>query len=142
MVPKIFNTVSRFCMSNLTLKLLSLAVALSIWSFTAVSREVHYDLVIPVEMRNIPPGYRVAGDLRREVRFTLYGPSLLIDGARRSNPSIILNLRGTVPGKTIYSHLDSYLKLPEKIRVTRTSPATIEIELTRGQMLSPQGEQQ
>ena len=128
-------------MSNMTLKLLSLAVALSIWSFTAVSREIHYDLALPVEMRNIPPGYRVAGEMRREVNFTLYGPSLLIDGARRSNSKIILNMRGTIGGKTLYSHLDSYLKLPEGVKVTRISPASMEIEIVREQRPLAQGDQ-
>jgi len=141
MAPRIFNIISRFFTSNMTLKLLSVAVALSIWSFTAMSRKVHYDLTLPVEIRNIPPGFKVTGDQRRMIHFSLHGSSLLIDGARRSNTTIILNLRNAVDGKNLYSNLDSYLKLPEGISVTRISPATMEMILVREQNFPQQGDQ-
>jgi hypothetical protein len=142
MLPIIFIKTSRFFTSNITVKLLSLAVALSIWSFTAVSREINYDLVLPVELRNIPSGYKISGNQPREIHFTLHGSSLMIDGARRSNSTIILNLRGASAGRSHYAHLASYLKLPEGIKVTRISPATMEIELIREPVSSPQGDPQ
>lgn len=129
MAPAAFDTLYRFCLGNLTIKLLSLAVAVCIWSFAAISRETHYDLALPVELRNIPPGYRLAGPLPMEIRFTLTGPSILIDGARRSNSSMILNMRGSAPGPVIFSHLESNLKLPDGIHVTRISPASLELNL-------------
>jgi len=141
MVPAAFETIRRSCTRNLTLKLLSLAVALCIWSFTAISRETHSELTLPVELRSIPPGYVAGGEPPREIHVTLSGPSLLIDGARRSNTKVILNLRGAVPGKTLFSNLETYLKLPDGVRVTRISPATLEINLVRDQ-IRPQGDQQ
>ncbi|HEY3306919.1 MAG TPA: CdaR family protein [Desulfuromonadaceae bacterium] len=120
-----------YCLRNRSLRLLSLSVAICIWSFTAISREVHYDLVLPVELRNTPPGYELASPPPGETRVTLVGPSLLIDGARRSNTAIILNLRGISSGKTLFSHLETNLKLPDGIRVTRVSPAIIEIDLRK-----------
>ena len=140
MVPAVFDTIRRSCTRNLTLKLLSLAVALCIWSFTAISRETHFELTLPVELRNTPPGYEIGGQPPREIHFTLSGPSLLIDGARRSNATVILNLRGAVSGKTRFSNMESYLKLPDDIKVIRTSPATVEIDLIRKQILQPQGD--
>lgn len=142
MVPAPFDTAYRFCMRNLTLKLLSLAVAVCIWSFTAISRETHYDLALPVELRNIPPGYRLSGPLPREIRFTLTGPSILIDGARRSNSSLILNMRGAAPGRVIFSHLESNLKLPEGISVTRITPATLETDLVLNRSTISEGDPQ
>ncbi len=145
MSARVIETIKQVCTRNLSLKLLSLGVALCIWSFTAVSRESRYELTLPVELRNIPPGYMVSGQATGDIRFTLSGPSLLIDGARRSNATVILNLRGAaVPGKTLFSHLESYLKLPDGIRVIRISPASLEIDLIREQIPSPQqqGEQQ
>lgn len=138
------GTFTRFCTRNLSLKLLSLAVAFCIWSFTAVSRESRYELALPVELRNIPAGYVISGHQPGEIHVTLSGPSLLIDGVRRSNATVILTLRGAAaPGKTLFSHLESYLKLPDGIKVIRISPATLEINLIREQIpSSPQGEQQ
>ena len=136
------ETAKQFCTRNLSLRILSLGVAVCIWSFTAISREVRYDLVLPVELRNTPPGYALDIQPPREIRFTLSGPSILIDGARRSNAVLILNLRGISPGRTIFSHLETNLKLPEGINVTRISPAAIEINLTRAQTQYLEGDPQ
>jgi len=131
--------VKRRCTRNASLKILSLMLAVCIWSFTSLSRETRYELVLPVELRSVPPGYAVATPLPGEVHFTLTGPSLLIDGARRSNARVILSLRGARPGKTLFSHLETYLKLPEGIKVTRISPDMLEIGLVREQVNSDQG---
>lgn len=138
----VFETAKQFFKRNLALRILSLGVAICIWSFTAISREVRYDLVLPVELRNSPPGYELAVQPPREIRFTLSGPSILIDGVRRSNSVLILNLRGSSAGKTIFSHLETNLKLPEGISVTRISPAAIEINLIRAQTQFSEGDPQ
>lgn len=137
-----FASAKQFCTRNLSLRILSLGVAVCIWSFTAISREIRYDLVLPVELRNTPPGYALALQPPREIRFTLSGPSILINGARRSNAVLILNLRGISSGKTIFSHLETNLKLPEGISVTRISPASIEINLIREQTHFSEGDLQ
>lgn len=129
------------CTRNASLKILSLMLAVCIWSFTSLSRETRYELVLFVELRNTPPGYAVAPPLPGEMHFTLTGPSILIDGARRSNSRVILSLRGAKPGKILFSHLETNLKLPEGIKVTRISPATLEINLIRQQTISDQGVQ-
>ena len=131
--------VKHLCTRNWSLKLLSLMLAVCIWSFSSLSRETRYELILPLELRNTPPGYSVAAPLTGDVHFTLTGPSILIDGARRANSRLILSLRGAKPGKTLFSHLETYLKLPEGIKVTRTSPATLEIDLLREQTNSDQG---
>jgi hypothetical protein len=133
-------SIKRFCLRNPALRLLSLAVAVCIWSFTAISREARNDLVLPVELRNIPPGYGLAKQPPQEIRFTLSGPAILIDGARRANAAMIINLRGAGPGKTLFSNLETNLKIPEGIKVTRIYPAVLEIELTRIQTYPTQGE--
>jgi hypothetical protein len=138
----VFETAKRICARNLSLRILSLGVAVCIWSFTAFSRETHYDLVLPVELRNVPPGYELGSQPPREIRFTLSGPSILIDGARRFNAVLILNLRGANAGKTVFSHLEKNLKLPEGLTVTRTSPASVEIGLIRLKTQPSEGDPQ
>ena len=136
-----FAAVKRICKRNWCLKLLSLMLAICIWCFSSLSREMHYELVLPVELRNTPPGYSAAAPLPGEVHFSLAGPSILIDGARRANSRLTLSLQDAKPGKTLFTHLEADLKLPEGIKVTRISPATLEIELTREQKPTDKGAQ-
>jgi hypothetical protein len=142
MANSVADSVKRIVTANLKLKLLSLAVALCIWSFTALSREIRYELVLPVEVRNLPPGYELVTPSLPSVRFTLAGPSILMDGVRRSNTSLILNLRGVGPGRTVFGNLATWLKLSEGVKVTSVSPAAIEIEVRRYHSTVSEGDQQ
>lgn len=138
MAISILDVMRNFFTGNLMLKALSLLLALFIWSFTVITREARYELSLPVELRHTPPGYSLAAPAPREVHFTISGPYNMIEGARRSNPSVILSLRGAVaPGKTIFSHIESNLKLPDQVKVTRTSPASLEINLIRDHSPEP-----
>ncbi len=125
---------------NLTIKLLSIALAISVWGFTVISRESMHDLVLPVELQNIPSGYSPRNQNQGQVHFTITGPALLVKSAQESNSSLVLDLKNTTAGKTQFNNLEKYLKLPQSVRVTRVSPATMEIELFDTQINPTQGE--
>lgn len=139
------NTASKiihYCSNNLLLKILCLVLAICIWIFTAFSSELSCNLPLTVELRNIPVGYTVVSAPKRELLITVSGPSILIDGVQRANRNIILNMRNTKEGKTSFSSLDSYLKLPEGVKVIRISPATLEVELAAKKIIEQQGDSQ
>jgi len=124
------NTFKQFFIRNLTLKLLCLATAIFVWSLSSISRITNIELAIPLKLCNIPAGFIPSTPPPAAIDYTLSGPSVLIDGARRSNAAVILSLKGAArPGKTLFMNLESNLRLPEGIKVIRISPATLEIDL-------------
>lgn len=130
MISKSYGWIISTFKTNLALKLLSLALALSVWGFTAVSRESRQELALPVELVNIPSGCVPNMQQQGVVTFTLSGPAVWLRSAGKNNNRITLNLNtAAVPGKTVFSNLDKQLKLHESVRVTRTTPASLEIEL-------------
>lgn len=130
-----------FMTGNMRLKLLSLAVAFCIWSFMALSRESRYELSLPLQVRNVPNGYALAETPPAEIQFTLAGPYVLVESARRSNNAVILSLRGvSVPGRTAFSSLEANLKLPEGVKVIRTSPSLLTLDLIRKSTQQPEGD--
>lgn len=136
--PDIFR---QFCTRNLELKLLSLLVACCIWGLTSYSHRNHAELNLPVHLKNMPRGCALASQLPREIRFTLSGPSLLLEGARRSNAALMLDLQGSGPGTILFPHLEANLHLPDGIEVTRISPASLEISLIKAQKRYSEGDQ-
>ena len=141
MTASLFNFFKRFRMRNPELKFLSLMVAFCIWGLTSHSRETRYEINIPVKLTNIPKGYIVASQPAREIGLTLSGPSQLISSVRRSNTALVLNLQSANPGKTLFSHLETNLKLPEGINITRISPASLEICLIKAETKHHEGDQ-
>jgi hypothetical protein len=133
------GTVSRFLLKNLTLRLLCLALALSVWCLAAVWKKGESTLSLALRLTNIPPGYAVVGHVPSEVRVTLYGPLASIRTAKRANRTMVLDLAGAAaPGTTSFDHLENRLRLPEEIRATRVSPGRLELRLEPE--LTPQGD--
>lgn len=130
MTPLTANSVQRTYLRNLTLKLLSLALAFCVWSLATVSHHATVKISVPVRVSNIPPGFAIAGPLPAQVDITMEGPRNLVAMAKRTSRMVTLDLAGAAsPGTTLFSHLESQLSLPEGIRVLRTSPASLDIRL-------------
>lgn len=130
--------VKQFFTRNPVLKLLCLALALSVWLLSSSGRRIQVDVPLPVTLVDVPAGYAPHPAPPARISCTLSGPSILLDGALRSHPELKLSMAGAVaPGSTVFMHLESHLKLPEGISVVRISPATLEIHLTARQ--SPAG---
>jgi len=124
--PDTFTSLFR---RNFTIKLLSLALAILVWGFTVISRDSMHDLVLPVELQNIPTGYSPRNQTQNQVHFTITGPALFIKAAQDNNNSLTLDLKNTTAGKIQFSNLEKYLNLHQSVRVTRVSPSTMELEL-------------
>lgn len=135
------NTIKSLFRKNLTIKLLSLALAILVWGFSFISREYTHELVLPVELQNTPTGYSSRNLGQNEVRFTLTGPTLMVRSAQEHNNSLVLDLKNTSAGKTDFKNLEKHLNLHHSVRVTRVTPATMEIELFDTQIKPNQGEQ-
>lgn len=121
---------AQFITANLTLRLLSLALAICIWCISAASHPRQVRLTLPVRLDHLPPGYAVAGTPPAPVQVTLSGPLHLITGVARRTRVLPLDLEGAArPGTTSFTRLESCLELPEEVRVTRISPASLEIRL-------------
>jgi hypothetical protein len=124
------TTAKQLFTRNPTLKLLCLAMAVSVWCLSATSRRVQVDLSLPLKVVDIPMGYALSSTPPTAITYTLSGPSILVDGALRSNTQLKLSMAGAATqGKTAFMHLESYLKLPEGITIIRISPAALELNL-------------
>jgi hypothetical protein len=127
------TTVKQLFTRNLTLKLLCLAVAVSVWCLSSTSRRTQVELSLPLKVGDIPPGYTLSSTPPAVITYTLTGPSFLIAGMLRSNTEVKLSMAGAVkPGTTVFMHLESHLKLPEGVTVIRISPAALELNLEPG----------
>lgn len=130
MGSRAITTFKQFFTRNLMLKLLCLATAISVWCLSYISRVTCVDLSIPLKLCNIPAGFVPSSSPPAVIVYTLSGPSVMIDGARRTNTVVTLSMKGAArPGKTLFMNLESNLKLQEGIKVIRVSPATLEIKL-------------
>lgn len=116
---------------NLGLKALSLIMAVVIWFFVDVGKEMEISMAVPVRFESIPAGLFVAGAPPPPINVRLKGPKVALMKVRAERTILLLDLKGAGEGTTGFPGLESKIRLPEGVRITRITPAALEVRLTR-----------
>jgi YbbR domain-containing protein len=113
---------------NRTLKLFSLAFACGLWLFVNYGeRDAEKTLVVPVELRNLPPELLVLGKRVEYVDLRVSGPGTLL--SQLNSKRITLDLIGVRPGPSSFRINAELLSLPRGVKALRISPSVIDLEI-------------
>lgn len=116
---------------NGLIKLLSLAFALVLWFFVMGERKVEVGFTLPLELKNVPQGMVVVNEVPSQVEVRLSGPRTLLMNLSPRDVSISVDLVDLKPGLTSFKRLEERLNIPSGLKVTRLSPAFIDVKLER-----------
>ncbi len=117
---------------NLALKLLSLAIAFSIWFFVNFGeRDTEETLKVPLELRNIPAHLMIASPRVDFIDLRVSGPRALLGRIDRNRLAMMLDLGGVRPGPAVFRLDTDALSLPRGVKVQRITPAQVTLELER-----------
>jgi YbbR domain-containing protein len=117
---------------NLPLKLLSLAIAVSIWSFVNFGeRDTEETVRAPLELRNIPAHLMITSPRVDFVDLRVSGPRALLGRIDRDRLAISFELNGVRPGPAVFRIDPDALNLPRGVKVVRLTPAQVTLELER-----------
>ncbi|HTP66891.1 MAG TPA: CdaR family protein [Geobacteraceae bacterium] len=122
---KILETVTH----NLWLKALSLFLAAVLWVFVAAGREAETGFSLPVIYGNIPPGLAMVNRPPVRIDVRLAGPRIMLYRLDAERFPVCLDLKGAVAGRTVFPEVESKIRIPYGLRVTRVTPAAIEVIL-------------
>jgi hypothetical protein len=117
--------------NNLLLKLLSLSVALLLWLFVTYGRDTTLVLQVTPEIRQLRPGLAVAGELPPPVVLTVCGPKFQLHRLASLRLRLPLDLADAREGKVAFPDMERLVHLPAGVRITRISPATLELRLEK-----------
>ncbi len=113
-----------------TLKLFSLAFAFGLWLFVnAGERETEQTMLLPVELRNLPPQLIVMGPRVEFVDVRVSGPRTLL--SQLSSKKISLDLTGMRSGPSSFRVNTELLNLPRGVKLLRVTPSAISLEVAR-----------
>jgi YbbR domain-containing protein len=114
---------------NWVLKLLSLISALVLWFFVMGERKVEVGYAVPLELKNVPKGMIVTNEVPNLVEVRLSGPRTMLMNLSPKDISISVDLADLKPGLTTFKRLEERLSIPGGLKVTRLSPAFIDVQL-------------
>ena len=115
---------------NGTIKLISLALALILWFSITSKGKMEIALTVPLELKNIPSGMAVVGDVPGYLEVRLEGQErLLRDISTDKEVSGSLDLSLARDGENVVSVSPDDIKRPSGIAVTHLSPYEITVRL-------------
>jgi YbbR domain-containing protein len=124
------KTFKALFVQNATLKLFSVAFACGLWLLVnAGERDTEKTLLVPVELRNLPPQLVVIGQRVDFVDLRVSGPRTLL--GRLNSKRITLDLAGVRPGPSSFRITTDLLNLPRGVKVVRISPSVLTLEVAR-----------
>lgn len=114
---------------NWSLKLMSLLVAVLLWTFVVGQEKAEVGVSIPIEIVNLPPDLVIANDIPTSVELRVYGLRSIIKGVISRNTTKVIDLGNASPGVITIHLTPEDFSLPGGVKVTRIRPSTIELDI-------------
>ena len=121
-------------LNNLSLKLISLFFAATLWFYVTPiapkdTLEVNY--VLPLELKNIPPNMMTVGKIEERIGVRLKGGQGVIRDINPDKLSGNLDLSNASEGVRFYNLDPGNINVPSSIDVVRIEPKTIKIDMVK-----------
>jgi len=117
-------------LDNWGIKLVSLALALSLWFFITSKGKTEMTLTVPIELRNIPQDMAVVGDVAGSLEVRLQGQERLLRDITAAKKVVgVLDLSMTRIGENWVRLSPDDIKRPSGVAVTHMSLSEVKIRL-------------
>ena len=116
---------------NFGLKILSLALAITLWFFISARGVSEITLEVPIEYMNIPPGYEILKKDTDTVRVSLFGSEGVLRSIRPEDLRVYVDLKEARPGKGTFTIKKSNVKVPPVLTISNIRPSKVNIILDK-----------
>jgi YbbR domain-containing protein len=117
----------RALLRNWDLKLLALALAVSLWLFVVMAEKAEVVLPASLELHSLPAGLEVVGQRPERVEVQLTGLRTSLARLGSEEARVRLSLAGVRPGEVALRVLPEHLELPRGVTAVRISPAEVRV---------------
>jgi len=124
--------VRKLFLENWGIKLVSLVLSLALWYNVTSKGKTEMTLTVPLELRNIPQGMAVVGDVIKNLDVRLQGQERVLRDITSGKKVVgILDLSTAKAGENLMSIGPGDISAPSGVAVTRISPSEINVALER-----------
>ncbi len=110
---------------NWILKLISLALATMLWYFVVGEDQVDINMLVPIEILNLPTHLTISNQYKKEIEVTVRGPRSMIQELRNRNITRPVDLASAKSGTIVIKNDEKSIPLPRGITVQRWQPTNI-----------------
>ena len=121
----------QFLTQNVGLKFFSLLLAFAIWRIITSEDIAEVGFNIPLELRNMPEGVEVVGDIVNSVSVRIRASSKLIKRLSSADMFVAVDLSHSVLGEHTYPLTNGSVQAPVGVEVIRIIPTHVKLRLER-----------
>ncbi len=120
----------RLLFDNWAIKCISLVCAIMLWFYVTSTGKTEMTLTAPLELRNVPQGMTVVGDVTSTIEVRVQGQERVLgDSAFGKKVAGILDLSMTKEGENIVRISPDDIKRPDGVMVTHMSLSEVKVKL-------------
>ena len=97
---------------NWILKLVSLALATMLWYFVVGEDQVDINILVPIEILNLPSNLTISNQYKKDIEVTLRGARSMIQELRSRNITRPVDLASAKPGTIVIKNDENSIPLP------------------------------
>ncbi|SHO45785.1 CdaR family protein [Desulfopila aestuarii] len=113
------------------LKFISLLLATLLWSFVGGEDIVDKNVMVPIEIINLPRDLVISNQFKKEIEVTLSGPRSAIQEMANKAVSRQINLSNATPGTNVVENDNTSIPVPRGVTVLRIQPTSIILSLDK-----------
>jgi len=120
-----------FFTRNISLKLLSIVLAIILWYFVMSEKSGETALSISPDFRNIPSSLIIFKNPVESINIRVTGPATLLRGLSPRDIKAVIDLSDAEPGVATFGIQPKNIPVPRGLRITMVSPASITLRFEK-----------
>ncbi len=113
------------------LKIISLLLAVGLWYFVGGEDKVDKNVMIPIEIINLPRDLVISNQFKKEIEVSVSGPrSIILEMTNRAVTRQV-DLSSASPGTMVIENDNDHIPVPRGITVQRVQPSSIILSLDK-----------
>lgn len=113
------------------LRLISLGLAVILWYFVGGEDTVNKNVMVPVEVINLPRDLVISNQFKKEIEVSVTGPRSLVFDMGKGKIARQIDLAKATPGTMVFENTNDVINVPRGVKVQRIQPKSIILSLDK-----------
>lgn len=116
---------------NLTIKIISIALAVFLWFFVTFKGQTETSLDVPLEFKNTPSEMEVLKQSAKKITVSISARERILREIAQNDIRVIVDLSNVKLGENSIPLTKSSVKLPRGVEILRIDPSTVKLYLDK-----------
>jgi len=113
------------------LRMISLGLAIILWYFVGGEDIVNKNVMVPVEVINLPRDLVISNQFKKEIEVSVSGPRSLVLDMGKGSISRQIDLEKATPGTMVLENSNDVIAVPRGVKVLRIQPKSVILSLDK-----------